>query len=57
MITYNGKESEKEYTYVYITESVCIPIPNVTVQINNTSIKKWLKNKINEIDASVQRLN
>jgi len=57
VITYNGKESEKEYTYVYITESVCIPIPNVTVQINNTSIKKWLKNKINETDASVQRLN
>ena len=23
VVTYNGKESEKEYTYMYITESLC----------------------------------
>ena len=54
MITYNGKESEKEYMYVCLTESVCIPILNSAN--NNTSLKKRIKNKIN-IDASVQSLN
>ena len=42
VITYNGKESEKEYMYVhmYVTESLCCtPETNTTLQINCTSIK------------------
>ena len=36
VITYNGKESEKEYTYyIYIAESLCC-----TLETGTTSIKK-----------------
>ena len=30
IITYNGKESEKEYIYVYITESLCCALETNT---------------------------
>ena len=37
IITYNGKEPEKEYVCVYVTESFCsIPKPNTTLLINYT---------------------
>ena len=46
IITYNGKDSEKEYIRVYITESLChVPKTNTIEKINYISIKQSLKNK------------
>ena len=48
-ITYMGKESEKVYTCVCITESLrCTPETNTTFQIHYASIKIFLKMKIAE---------
>ena len=41
VISYNGKESEKEYTYICLTEShCCTSETSRTLQINYTSKKK-----------------
>ena len=41
VINHNGKEYEKEYIYVYTSESLCCTAEiNTTLQINYTSIKK-----------------
>ena len=40
VITHNGKEYEKEYIYIYMTESLCYEAEiNTTWEINNSSIK------------------
>ena len=42
VVTYKGKEPEKDYTYV--TESLCcISKTNMILQINYTSIKTFFK--------------
>ena len=39
VITYTGKESEKEWTYAYVTESLCCtPEANTTLSINHAPI-------------------
>ena len=41
MINHNGKEYEKEYTHIYITESLCC-----TTDINNNVVYQVYFNKI-----------
>ena len=45
MINQNGKEYEKEYIYIGITESLCCTAVMNTLQFNYTSIKHKLKKK------------
>ena len=46
VIIYNEKESEKEYAYIYISESLwCTPETNTASYIKYTSTLKWLRDK------------